>query len=86
MKLSDCPLCRWVLVDIGGPAGDGGRAGIFQMAPIDALLKDGASLTGVTVMVKLWLALASLPPFAVPPLSLEEKVTVALPLALSAGA
>src|SRR5262249_25895071 len=47
--------------------------------------KEGASLTGVTVIVKLCGALVSTPPFAVPPSSWRSTVMVALPKALAAG-
>ena len=42
-------------------------------------VNDGASLTGVTVMVNVCGAEVSWPPFAVPPLSRSVTVTVALP-------
>ena len=45
----------------------------------------GASLTEVTVMVKVWVALVSTPPLVVPPLSWRATVTVAVPLALGAA-
>ena len=45
----------------------------------------GGSLTGSTVIRKVWGALVSTPPLAVPPLSRIRNVTVALPLALAAG-
>ena len=49
-------------------------------------LMNGASLTDVTVIVKVCGALVSTPPFAVPPVSLSTIVTSALPdtFALSA--
>src|SRR5438309_1089272 len=46
--------------------------------------KEGASLTGVIVIVKVCAALVSTPPLAVPPLSLARTVTVAVPRALAA--
>ena len=46
----------------------------------------GASLTGVTIIVKLTGADVSTPPFAVPPLSFRTAVMVALPEAFAAGA
>ena len=49
------------------------------------LVKLGASLTAVTVMVKVWVALLSTPPLAVPPSSWMLTVTMAEPLALAAG-
>ncbi len=49
------------------------------------LVKLGASLTGVTVMVKLCAVEVSTPPLAVPPLSCSTSVIVAVPLALAAG-
>ena len=49
------------------------------------MVKLGASLTAVTVMVKVWVALVSTPPLAVPPSSWMLTVTVAVPLALAAG-
>ena len=45
----------------------------------------GASLIGVTVIVKVCVALVSTPPLAVNPLSCICTVTVALPLALAVG-
>ena len=48
-------------------------------------VNDGASLTAVTVIVKVCGAEVSTPPFAVPPLSLAVTVTVAEPLASAAG-
>jgi hypothetical protein len=49
------------------------------------LVKLGASLTAVTLMVNVCPALVSKPPFAVPPLSLSCTVTVADPFAFAAG-
>ena len=49
------------------------------------LVKDGASFTPVTVMVKVCVAEVSIPPLEVPPLSEMDTVTVAEPLALAAG-
>jgi hypothetical protein len=49
------------------------------------LVNDGASLTGVTVIVKVWEAEVSTPPFATPPLSFKEIVIVAEPFAFAAG-
>src|SRR5688500_3761784 len=49
------------------------------------LVKPGASLIGLTVMVKFGAVVVSTPPLSVPPLSLKESVTVALPKALAAG-
>ena len=49
------------------------------------LTKLGASLTAVTLITKLCVALVSTPPSAVPPLSLMRTVRVAVPLALAAG-
>ena len=48
-------------------------------------MKLGASLTAVTVMVKVCGADVSTPPFAVPPLSVSCTRDVAVPLALAAG-
>ena len=48
-------------------------------------MKLGASLTAVTVIVKVCVALVSTPPLAVPPSSVIVTVTVAVPLALAAG-
>ncbi len=48
-------------------------------------VKAGASLTAVTVMVKVCARLRSSPPLAVPPLSCTWTVTVAVPLAWPAG-
>src|SRR4029079_18222843 len=44
----------------------------------------GASLTGVIVIVNVWIALVSKPPLAVPPSSWIRTLTVAVPLAFSA--
>src|ERR1044072_50507 len=49
------------------------------------LVKLGASFTGFTVIVKVWMALVSTPPLAVPPSSWIWTETVAEPLALAAG-
>src|SRR6185436_15687346 len=49
------------------------------------LVNDGASLTAVTAIEKVWPALWSTPPPAVPPSSNTVTVTVAAPLALPAG-
>ena len=49
------------------------------------LVNDGASLTAVTVIVKVCVALVSTPPLAVPPLSWIVTVTVAVPTAFAAG-
>ena len=48
-------------------------------------MKLGASLTAVTVIVKVCGADVSTPPLAVPPLSESVSVIVAVPLALGAG-
>src|SRR5437764_5246122 len=48
-------------------------------------VNDGASLTGLTVMVNVCGAEVSTPPFAVPPLSCSVTVMVAVPLASGAG-
>ena len=48
-------------------------------------VNDGASFTGVTLMVNVCGADVSLPPFAMPPLSCAVTVTVALPKASAAG-
>ena len=48
-------------------------------------MNDGASLTGVTVIVNVCGALVSAPPFAVPPESFATTVTVADPFAFAAG-
>ena len=45
----------------------------------------GSSLTAVTVMLKFCGALVSLPPLAVPPLSISTRLRLAVPKALSAG-
>src|SRR5476649_233311 len=45
----------------------------------------GTSLTALIVMTKVCAALVSAPPFAVPPLSCSDTVTVAVPLTLAAG-
>src|SRR4051812_43043280 len=49
------------------------------------LVKDGASLTGLTEIVNVCAALVSLPPLAAPPLSLSTTVTTAVPTALAVG-
>ena len=49
------------------------------------LVKLGASLTGVTVIVNVCGARVSTPPLAVPPLSLSVSVIVAVPMAFGAG-
>src|SRR5262245_25018140 len=49
------------------------------------LSNTGASLTALTVIVKVCGALVSWPPLAVPPLSCRRTVTVALPFAFAAG-
>ena len=49
------------------------------------LVNDGASFTGVTVIMKVWAAEVSTPPFAVPPLSLITMVMLADPFAFAAG-
>jgi hypothetical protein len=48
-------------------------------------LNDGAWFTAVTVIVNVCVALVSLPPFAVPPLSVRNTLTVADPDAVSVG-
>src|SRR5690349_13231113 len=48
-------------------------------------VNDGGSLTAFTVMVKVWPALVSTPPLAVPPLSCATTVTTAVPFASGAG-
>ena len=40
----------------------------------------GVALGGATVMSKVWVALVSSPPLAVPPSSVRTTLTVALPL------
>ena len=45
----------------------------------------GGSLTPVTVIVKVWVALVSSPPLAMPPLSWSSIVIVALPTPAAAG-
>ena len=49
------------------------------------MVKLGASFTGFTVMVKVFVSLVSSPPLAVPPSSWSVTLIVAAPLALSAG-
>src|SRR5262245_59147524 len=49
------------------------------------LVKLGASLTALTVIVKVWAALTFTPPLRAPLSSCTWTVTVALPLALPAG-
>src|ERR671925_614921 len=48
-------------------------------------MKLGASFTAPTLIVKVWGALVSTPPLAVPPLSTALTVTVAAPLASAVG-
>ena len=48
-----------------------------------ASVKLGASLTGLTVMVKVFETLVSAPPLAVPPLSINTTLNVAVPFALA---
>ena len=66
------------LVTVCGPA-----SSFDEVAP--GTMKSGASLTGFTVMVKVWSAEVSMPPLAVPPLSWACTVMVAVPLALAAA-
>ena len=54
---------------VGGPAGDRLGAGVLVDRLVGALGEDGASLTAVTVIVKVWSAPVSMPPLAVPPSS-----------------
>ena len=51
-------------------------------AKLSVPVRTGASLMALTVMLKLWLS-ASLPPLAVPPLSLTVQVMLPEPLALA---
>ena len=85
MKLSACPDSS------GGPALMNVAQPVTVCAPASSsvvwlapLVKLGASLTAVTVIVSIFVV-ASMPPFAVPPLSLTVTVTIALPLAFAAG-
>ena len=48
-------------------------------------VKEGGSLTALTVIVNVCAPDVSVPPFAVPPSSTRETVTVALPFAFSAS-
>ena len=48
-------------------------------------MKLGGSFTPLTVIVNVWVALVSSPPFAVPPLSWRKTLTVADPFSLAAG-
>ena len=66
------------------PAGDGLYLHVDDSL-VSTLVNDGASFTGLTVMLKVQGALVSTPPLAVPPLSCRPTVTVALLLALRAG-
>jgi hypothetical protein len=86
VKVSACPLSS------AGPA----LMPVAQLAIVCApalsadvwsapFVKLGASFTAVTVIVNVCVALASMPPLAVPPLSLSCTVMVAVPLALAAG-
>jgi hypothetical protein len=47
------------------------------------MVKVGASLTSLTLMVKVCSAVVSFPSFSIPPLSFSLTVTVAVPLLLS---
>src|ERR1051325_10062864 len=58
--------------------------GMLAVALYSLLVTVGGSLTALIVIVKLWVALVSTPPLAVPPLSLIRKVTVAVPFWLDA--
>jgi hypothetical protein len=49
------------------------------------LVKLGASFTEVTTIWKVWVALVSTPPFAVPPSSCRRRVIVAEPKAFATG-
>ncbi len=49
------------------------------------LVNDGASFTADTVIVKVWVALVSIPPLLVPPSSWIETVTIADPDRFAAG-
>ncbi len=51
----------------------------------ESLFATGSSLSGLTVMVKDWVALSSAPPFAVPPSSWIFSVIVAVPFLFAAG-
>ena len=48
-------------------------------------VNDGGSFTPVSVIVKVWVELVSMPPFAVPPLSWSSTLTVAEPFSLGTG-
>ena len=50
-----------------------------------AAAQTGASLTAVIMIVKVWVAEVSTPPFVIPPLSWTSRVMVARPLASAAG-
>ena len=58
------------------------RSGADSSGP---LVNDGTSLTGVTVIVNVWIALSSSPPLPVPPSSVSLTLTVEVPLASAAG-
>ena len=72
------------LIAVAQPVTDCGPAssGAWTSMP---LVNDGASLTAVTVTWSAWVALASVPPLAVPPSSVMRTWTVAVPLASAAG-
>src|SRR5436190_1781846 len=87
----------WPASSGAGGAGDAGYARMLvvqlltvcgpassSVATSGPLVKLGGSLTAVIVMVKVCGALVSLPPLAVPPLSLATTVMVAEPLASAA--
>src|ERR1041385_2880145 len=58
---------------------------VCVLTVVDALVTDGVSAIGLTVIVKLCGADVSWPPLAVPPLSTSTIVMVAMPFAFGAG-
>src|SRR5947209_1955547 len=88
-KLTVCPAAT----SSGGPA----RMFVAQLASVwgpassrtvgsAPRVKLGGSLTPLTLMLKVWPALVSTPPLAVPPLSFATTVIVAVPTASDARA
>src|SRR5688500_12794004 len=87
VSLSRTPLPDGVVSPTYGvrPAGRSTRSSVLPIVCHESAFAVGPSLTAVTVMVNVCAAEVSTPPFAVPPLSDRVTVTVAVPVALSAG-
>ena len=86
MNTTDCPLSSEGPVAI--PVAQPGTVWAPASSSADWLapaVNSGASLSDVTEIAKVWGALVSLPPLAVPPSSTACTVTVAAPLASAAG-